>query len=112
MPVSIVFEAYFLMFFVALHMSVFACDNSCLFGIQELGKLFPSIVRTWAVHLITLTGISMVYAKVIAHVVLLGDFCICFIVAIRTIDFLFKPFVAVFTSLALSVWLLQRIQVI
>ena len=112
MVISLLSEAYMLMFFVLLHLSFFACDNSCSLGISEFSDSFPAFVKTWTLRIINDTGLTSLQMKAIAQFVFLGDIFICFVTFGRVLGSLLRKFLAIFISLAISIWLFRKLQVI
>ena len=108
----ILLESYLLMAYVCLHLTIFACDSACYPGISLMKTFFPPMVQIEALQILQYTGITISQAQIVAHVVTLGSMFVLLVSMGKIVGSVLNRFLAIFISLALSIWILQELKVI
>ena len=107
-----ILEGYLLMFFLLLHLSILFCDEACIYPLKY-AKTFASKEMLLLVgNLSSFFHISKGALQIIGQLILIGDVFILIILVLKLIGCFLKKFTFVFISLAISAFLLQKLEAI
>ena len=105
-------EGYLLMLFVLLHLSILLCDEACIYPLKY-AKTFASKEMLLLVgNFASLFHISKGTLQVLGQLLLTGDLFVILILTLKLVGFFLKRFTFVFISLAISAFLLKKLEVI
>lgn len=107
-----IIQGYFLMFFVLLHLSLFVCDDTCIFPLQYCRSLLSRDAFQLVSNYVSILQIGKSTLQVMAQLLFVGDFFVVLILLLKLIGTFIKKFVFIFMSLAISAFLLRKLEVI
>ena len=107
-----ILEGYSLMIIVLLHLSLFTCDENCIYPLRFVNNVVSKEVLQSAVKLISMFPISKVTLQTMAQLIFMGDIFVLTILSLKLIGNLLKKFTYVFISLAISAFILQRLKLL
>lgn len=107
-----ILEGYLLMIFVLLHLSILFCDDACFYPLRYV-KFFASrdflqLIGNFA----SIFHISKGALQILGQFLLIGDFFVITILTLKMIGCFVRRFTFVFISLAISAFLLRKLEVI
>jgi len=107
-----IFEAYFLLAYLLLHLTLLSCDQSCIVPLWVLKDHLPKQLGVLAIRTMQTIRLTVHDAQIIGQVMFLGDMLIMLIFFVKIIRYFFKKLLAIFACLAISVIILTIIEVI
>ena len=107
-----IWEGYLLMILVLLHLSILFCDEACFYPVRYT-KLFASKEMLQLIgNFATIFHISKGALQILGQLLLIGDFFVLTILSLKMIGSFVKRFTFVFISLAISAFLLKKLEVV
>ena len=105
-------EAYILMLFTFLHLTILACDDTCLLPVPLAKRFLPVSLHEFAITFIHAFGIDYLTAQFIGQFMVIGDIFIVLLFVLKFFGAILKRFLLMSISLILTIFALQRFSLI
>ena len=105
-------EAYLLMFFTLLHLTVLSCDSTCLLPVPFFKSFLPKVIVDFSMTILDVLQIDILTAQIIGQFMVIGDIFICILVIIKLFGAILKRFILMMVSMILAIVILHKVYLI
>ena len=105
-------QGYLLMLIFFMHLTVLACDETCLIPVPFVRSLLPKVLLDLAVNFLNVFNMDALTAQVVGQFMVIGDIFIGILVIIKVFGAILKRFLVMLGSLILTIVALQRMGLI
>jgi hypothetical protein len=101
-------EAYLVLLYLLMHLSLFACDSTCMFPVNSFTSALPRGLHMNAASIISYVNIDTKYLMLIGQFLLMGDLFFVAICVSKLFAFLLKRFFVTLLCILASIVILKE----
>lgn len=103
-------QAYFILFYFVLHLSLLTCDSTCIVPVSFMAKFVPQQLFTYAKLTANTTNVEAKYLMLFGQCILLGDIIFVAILGSKFIAYVVRRFFRIIIYVIMIVIALKMIE--
>jgi hypothetical protein len=102
-------EAYLILLYILLHVSLFSCDSTCMFPVSSFTAVVPRSLHLTAASMIRYANIETKYLMQMGQFILMGDLLFLALWASKLFSYVLKRFFVTLICIIVSIAILTKI---